>query len=60
VEELFEGDPKVLSAMMSKEISDILNVMEGWDRCRSSLRFGKHYGSQRGFIRKNMSTLSTQ
>ena len=50
--ELFSGDPKQLTPMQSREIVDILNGLKGWEKNKSSMRFGKVYGTQRAFIRK--------
>lgn len=50
--ELFNGDPKQLTPLLSREINDILRSLPGWERCTSSLRFGAAYGTQRGYIRK--------
>lgn len=50
--ELFQSDPKHLTPMMSREINDILRRMPGWEPA-GRLRFGKLYGTQRAFIRKN-------
>jgi len=51
--ELFNGDPKQLTPMLSREINDILAGIKGWEKYNSKLRFGKVYGVQRAFIRKN-------
>ncbi|AJA42509.1 virulence-associated E domain-containing protein (endogenous virus) [Clostridium phage phiCT453A] len=50
--ELFNGDPKQLTPIQSREINDILKGLKGWERNNSSLRFGKIYGKQRAYIRK--------
>lgn len=54
--ELFEGDRADLNPFKSKEINDILRSMEGWAEYDGSedgkVRFGKHYGKQRAFVRK--------
>lgn len=50
--ELFNGDPKKLTPIQSREINDLLNQIEGWKKAKSSLRFGKDYGTQRAYIRK--------
>ncbi len=49
--ELLKGDPKALTPLQSREISDILRTMDGWSRASERLRFGKLYGIQRGFRR---------
>lgn len=50
--ELFNGDPKQLSPVQSREINDILRSLKGWERSSSSLNFGATYGKQRAFLRK--------
>ncbi|ABS41507.1 virulence-associated E family protein [Clostridium botulinum] len=50
--ELFNGDPKQLTPLHSREINDILKGLKGWERHKSKLRFGKVYGIQRAYIRK--------
>jgi len=50
--ELFKGDPKTLTPIQSREINDILRTLDGWEKAKSTLRFGKLYGIQRAFIRK--------
>lgn len=51
--ELFNGDPKQLSPIISREINDILSELDGWEKVKGTLRFGKVYGRQRAFIRKS-------
>jgi putative DNA primase/helicase len=51
--ELFNGDPKQLTPMQSREINDILTGLKDWEKAKSSLRFGKSYGKQRAYIRKS-------
>jgi putative DNA primase/helicase len=50
--ELFKGDPKALTPIQSREINDILKSFPEWERAKGVLRFGKLYGIQRAFIRK--------
>ena len=50
--ELFNGDPKQLTPLQSREINDILKGLEGWERNNSPLSFGKVYGKQRAYVRK--------
>lgn len=50
--ELFNGDPKQLSPMNAREINEILKGLDSWEKHKSKLRFGKIYGIQRAFIRK--------
>lgn len=52
--EVFKGDPKNLNSLMSREINSIMQNMQGWDPARSSLRFGKMYGTQRAYVRKTI------
>lgn len=49
--ELFNGDPKNLTPLQSREINDILKGLKNWKRSKSSLRFGKIYGKQRAYTR---------
>lgn len=51
--ELFNGDPKQLTPMLSREINDILSGLHEWEKARNPLTFGKNYGKQRAYIRKN-------
>lgn len=50
--ELFNGDPKQLNPLQSREINDILRSLKEWERSSSVLSFGSSYGKQRAFIRK--------
>lgn len=50
--ELFKGDPKSLTPILSREINDILRSLDGWERSKNPLRFGDIYGRQRGYIRQ--------
>lgn len=50
--ELFNGDPKQLTPMQSREINDILAGLKCWEKAKSALSFGKNYGKQRAYIRK--------
>ncbi|WAG63014.1 virulence-associated E family protein [Clostridium estertheticum] len=52
--ELFSGDPKQLSYMTSREITDILKGLYGWKSHEGRLRFGKIYGTQRAFTREQV------
>lgn len=49
--ELFNGDPKQLTPLQSREINDILRGLKGWESYDSKLRFGKIYGTQRAYVR---------
>lgn len=50
--ELFNGDPKQLTPIISREINDILKGLEAWKSYDGRLRFGKIYGTQRAFVRE--------
>ncbi|AQS04768.1 virulence-associated E family protein [Clostridium beijerinckii] len=50
--ELFNGDPKMLTQITSREINDILKGIDGWKSYDGRLRFGKTYGTQRAFVRE--------
>lgn len=50
--ELFNGDPKQLTPLQSREINDILRSLPEWERSPNCLKFGIAYGQQRAFIRK--------
>lgn len=49
--ELFNGDPKQLSPLLSREINEILKGLKGWEKSNSPLSFGKIYGKQRAYTR---------
>jgi len=51
--ELFNGDPKQLGPLQSREINDILRSLKGWERSKNNLSFGAAYGKQRAYVRKN-------
>ena len=55
--ECFNGDPKYMKQMDTREINSILEVLPGWKRCSSSVRYGP-YGTQRGYIK--LSTVDCQ
>lgn len=52
--ELFNGDPKQLTPLVSREINEILKGLNGWKQYDGRLRFGKIYGVQRAFIREDI------
>ena len=52
--EVFKGDPKNLNSLMSREINSIMQNMQGWDKSKGNLRFGKRYGHQRGYCRNTI------
>ena len=43
-----DRDPGSLKRFNTKEINEILERMEGWERGKSGMRFGA-YGVQKGF-----------
>ncbi|UFH66580.1 virulence-associated E family protein [Clostridium cadaveris] len=49
--ELFNGDPKQLNPLLSREINEILRGFSNWE-LSGRLKFGKCYGQQRAYIRK--------
>ena len=51
--ELLGGEKRELTIGKSKEIRDIIQNAGGWEAVKSSMRFGRLYGTQRGFIRKD-------
>jgi putative DNA primase/helicase len=50
--ELFNGDPKQLTPMSAREVNDILGGLKEWEKSKGTLRFGKIYGAQRAYVRK--------
>ncbi len=51
--ELFNGDPKQLSPMQSREINGILRKIPNWNphqKGSGKLKFGKLYGYQKAFV----------
>lgn len=50
--ELFKGDPKALTPLMSREINEILRTLDDWEASKSGMRFGSLYGIQRAYVRK--------
>jgi putative DNA primase/helicase len=55
--ELFQGDPKPMTQLQSREINDILRKIDGWEAHSTGsgrLRFGKTYGLQKAFVRKGL------
>lgn len=50
--ELFNGDPKQLTPIIAREINEILSGFKDWEKSKGALRFGKIYGAQRAYIRK--------
>ena len=54
--ELFGGDIKNFHRGNAMEINEILRRIDGWESLKEGqgkLRFGKFYGTQRAFLRKN-------
>lgn len=59
--ECFGGDLKLMRKSDSYEINSILNSLDGWERQKSPIKFGKYYGMQRGYFRKvNMQKVNMQ
>jgi predicted P-loop ATPase len=50
--EALGGDLKYFRRQDAAEINGILAHLEGWEKCKSNIRFGAVYGAQKGFIRK--------
>lgn len=50
--ECFNGDSKAFDNQKSREIKDILQRMPGWVYFNGKLRFGKLYGAQRCYVKK--------
>lgn len=50
--ELFNGEPKQLTPLNSREINEILKGLKDWKQYDGRLRFGKIYGVQRAFVRE--------
>ena len=50
--EALGGDMKYFKRQDAAEINGILAHLEGWEKCKSNIRFGAVYGAQKGFIRK--------
>ena len=57
--ELFNGDPKQLTPLLSREINDILTGFDNWEKAKNPLSFGKIYGKQRAYTRKFNDLLET-
>lgn len=49
--ECFGGDYKQIKPSDVSEISSILGSLEGWEKMKSSKRFGSGYGTQKGYCR---------
>jgi len=59
--EVMEGDRKNLQNAKAREITDILQVMQGWSpytKGTGKARFGRLYGPQRAFVREGTDLLS--
>ena len=59
--EVMEGDRKNLQNAKAREITDILQAMQGWSsytKGTGKARFGRLYGPQRAFIREGTDLLS--
>ena len=49
--EALNGDMRYFRRQDAAEINGILSHLDGWERCKSNVRFGGAYGAQKGFIR---------
>lgn len=59
--EVMEGDRKNLQNAKAREITDILQAMQGWSpytKGTGKARFGRLYGPQRAFVREGTDLLS--
>lgn len=52
--ECLHKDLSWMTRQNAAEINGILANVEGWERAKSGLRFGKFYGYQRAFVRSKM------
>lgn len=50
--ELFNGEIKNFSNLIAREINDVLNKLDEWEKYPKPIKFVKPYGVQRGFRRK--------
>ena len=50
--EVFDGDPKGLNGLTSREINSLMERIPGWERSKGPMFCGKMYGKQRVFIRR--------
>jgi predicted P-loop ATPase len=57
--ELYGRDKSECRQADSRAIKDVIMKTGEWEMSKTSIRFGKPYGTQRGFIRKNNEALST-
>lgn len=53
--EALGGEAKFFKRSDAVEINGILSKLEGWERTKNGVRFGKDYGFQKGFIRTGRS-----
>jgi len=53
--ECLGGDPKYMKRQDTVEINGILENAPGWEKNKASLRFGKPYGPQKGFLKTSNS-----
>jgi predicted P-loop ATPase len=49
--ECLGGDPKYMKRQDTVELNGILENAPGWEKNKASLRFGKPYGPQKGFLK---------
>ena len=50
--EALGGDIRFFKRQDAQEINGILSHIEGWEKCKTNARFGRLYGTQKGFIKK--------
>jgi predicted P-loop ATPase len=53
--ECLGGDPKYMKRQDTVELNGILENAPGWEKNKASLRFGKPYGPQKGFLKTSNS-----
>lgn len=58
--ELFRGAEKDMKMADKKEIDSIISRIPGWYKPRQSVRYGKPYGNQRGYMRSRGHDIPTE
>ncbi|MDO4594473.1 MAG: virulence-associated E family protein [Tissierellia bacterium] len=53
-QEVLGQEPASIKPIDSKNIGDIIRGLDNWEQHKGPLRFGKLYGRQRAFLRKNI------
>ncbi|WKY44450.1 virulence-associated E family protein [Eubacteriaceae bacterium ES2] len=56
--ECLGGDPKYMKRSDTVEINHVLENVKDWEKSRTTVRFGKAYGVQRGFLKVSHSNVS--